>query len=119
MYKRQFFYSRLDLVSRAALLLYPFVLTMLLGAPRLIFRAWKDHRLLQTIDGAERVLILGAGQAGEALVRDLRRTGRYDPIGFLDDAVGLRGTRLQGLPVLGKVEDLPRIARETPSLIHI
>ena len=108
-----FFYSRLDLVSRAALLLYPFALTILLGAPRLIFRAWKDHRLLQTIDGAERVLILGAGQAGEALVRDLRRTGRYDPIGFLDDAVGLRGTRLQGLPVLGKVEDLPRIARET------
>lgn len=108
-----FFYSRLDLVSRAALLLYPFGLTILLGAPRLIFRAWKDHRLLQTADGAERVLILGAGQAGEALVRDLRRTGRYDPIGFLDDAVGLRGTRLQGLPVLGKVEDLPRIARET------
>ncbi|GHB94613.1 polysaccharide biosynthesis protein [Thermomonas carbonis] len=108
-----FFYSRLDLVSRAALLLYPFALTILLGAPRLIFRAWKDHRLLQTADGAERVLILGAGQAGEALVRDLRRTGRYDPIGFLDDSVGLRGTRLQGLPVLGKVEDLPRIARET------
>ena len=108
-----FFYSRLDLVSRAALLLYPFVLTVLLGAPRLIFRAWKDHRLLQTADGAERVLILGAGQAGEALVRDLRRTGRYDPIGFLDDAVGLRGTRLQGLPVLGKVDDLRRIGRET------
>ncbi|HPM56731.1 MAG TPA: nucleoside-diphosphate sugar epimerase/dehydratase, partial [Thermomonas sp.] len=108
-----FFYSRLDLVSRAALLLYPFALTILLGAPRLIFRAWKDHRLLQTADGAERVLILGAGQAGEALVRDLRRTGRYDPIGFLDDSVGLRGTRLQGLPVLGKVDDLRRIARET------
>lgn len=108
-----FFYSRLDLVSRAALLLYPFVLTVLLGAPRLIFRAWKDQRLLQTAEGAERVLILGAGQAGEALVRDLRRTGRYDPIGFLDDAVGLRGTRLQGLPVLGKVDDIARIARET------
>ena len=108
-----FFYSRLDLVSRAALLLYPFVLTILLGAPRLIFRAWKDHRLLQTAEGAERVLILGAGQAGEALVRDLRRTGRYDPIGFLDDSVGLRGTRLQGLPVLGKIDDLRRIARET------
>ena len=108
-----FFYSRLDLVSRAALLLYPFVLTVLLGAPRLIFRAWKDHRLLQPGEGAERVLILGAGQAGEALVRDLRRLGRYDPIGFLDDAAQLRGTRLQGLPVLGRVGDVGRIARET------
>ncbi len=108
-----FFYSRLDLVSRVALLLYPFVLTLLLGAPRLIFRAWKDHRLLQAAEGAERVLILGAGQAGEALVRDLRRLGRYDPIGFLDDAAALRGTRLQGLPVLGRTPDVGRIARET------
>ncbi|GAB1407394.1 nucleoside-diphosphate sugar epimerase/dehydratase [Thermomonas brevis] len=108
-----FFYSRLDLVSRSALVLYPFLLTALLGAPRLIFRAWKDHRLQQATEGAERVLVLGAGQAGEALVRDLRRLGRYDPIGFLDDAAGLRGTRLQGLPVLGRTPDVARIARET------
>ena len=108
-----FFYSRLDLVSRAVLVLYPFVLTILLGTPRMVFRAWKDHRLQQATEGAERVLILGAGQAGEALVRDLRRLGRYDPIGFLDDAVGLRGTRLHGLPVLGRTADVARIARET------
>ncbi len=108
-----FFYSRLDLVSRAALLLYPFVLTVLLGAPRLVFRAWKDHSLQQAMEGAERVLILGAGQAGEALVRDLRRLGRYDPIGFLDDAASLRGTRLQGLPVLGGIPEVARIAKET------
>jgi FlaA1/EpsC-like NDP-sugar epimerase len=108
-----FFYSRLDLVSRAALLLYPFVLTMLLGAPRLIFRAWKDQRLLRSDETAERVLILGAGQAGEAVVRDLRRIGRYQPVGFVDDAAALRGTRLQGLPILGRLSDLGRIARET------
>ena len=108
-----FFYSRLDLVSRAALLLYPFVLTMLLGAPRLIYRAWKDQRLLRVDESAERVLILGAGQAGEALVRDLRRTGRYQPVGFLDDAKALRGSRLQGLPILGQVADVTHIARET------
>src|SRR5690606_17792335 len=108
-----FFYSRRDYVSRSALLLYPFVLTILLGAPRLIFRAWKDQRLLQSAEGAERVLILGAGQAGEALVRDLRRTGRYEPIGFLDDAAALRGMRLQGLPVLGRISEVTRIARET------
>ncbi len=108
-----FFYSRLDLVSRAALLLYPFVLTILLGAPRLIFRAWKDQRLLRSDESAERVLILGAGQAGEALVRDLRRIGRYQPVGFLDDAASLRGTRLQGLPILGRISDVGRITRET------
>lgn len=108
-----FLYSRMDLVSRAVLLLYPFALTLLLGAPRLIFRAWKDQRLLRSDETAERVLILGAGQAGEALVRDLRRIGRYQPIGFLDDAGALRGTRLQGLPILGRINDVARIARET------
>lgn len=108
-----FFYSRLDLVSRAALLLYPFVLTVLLGAPRLLFRAWKDQRLLRSDETAQRVLILGAGQAGEALVRDLRRIGRYQPVGFLDDAAALRGTRLQGLPILGRINEVGRIARET------
>ena len=114
-----FFYSRLDLVSRAALLLYPFVLTLLLGIPRLLFRAWKDQSTLRKEEGAERVLILGAGQAGEALVRDLRRTGRYEPVGFLDDAGALRGTRLQGLPVLGKIEDVTRIARETAARLLV
>lgn len=108
-----FFYSRLDLVSRIALLLYPFVLTVLLGGPRLLYRAWKDHGLQHAREGAERVLILGAGQAGEALVRDLRRLGHYDPIGFLDDAAPLRGSRLQGLPVLGKIDDVVSISRET------
>ena len=114
-----FFYSRLDLVSRAALLLYPFVLTLLLGIPRLLFRAWKDQSTLRKEEGAERVLILGAGQAGEALVRDLRRTGRYEPVGFLDDAGALRGTRLQGLPVLGKIEDVTRIARESAARLLV
>lgn len=114
-----FFYSRLELVSRAVLLLYPFALSMLLGAPRLIFRAWKDHNRLQAREGAERVLILGAGQAGEALVRDLRRLGSYEPIGFLDDAASLRGTRLQGVPVLGKIADVARITRETAAQLLV
>ena len=105
--------------SRAALLLYPFVLTVLLGAPRLIFRAWKDHSLQQAVEGAERVLILGAGQAGEALVRDLRRLGQYDPIGFLDDAVKLRGSHLHGVPVLGKIEEVARIAPETAAKLLV
>ena len=108
-----FLYNRLMLVPRTVLLLYPLVLTALLGMPRLLYRAWKDHQRTRSDQTALRVLILGAGQAGETLVRDLRRTGSYNPVGFLDDAASLRGTYLQGLPVLGKVEDAERIAPET------
>src|SRR5690606_27465334 len=97
----------------SVLLLYPLLLTAMLGMPRLLYRAWKDHSIARTDKASIRVLILGAGQAGETLVRDLRRAGAYDPVGFLDDAAKLRGSRLQGIPVLGKVEDVARIAPET------
>ena len=108
-----FLYNRLHQVPRSVLLLYPLLLTALLGMPRLLYRAWKDHSIARTDKATIRVLILGAGQAGETLVRDLRRAGAYDPVGFLDDAAKLRGSQLQGVPVLGRVEDVVRIAPET------
>ncbi|GAA3918850.1 polysaccharide biosynthesis protein [Luteimonas lutimaris] len=114
-----FLYTRLDLVPRSVLLLYPIVLTALLGMPRLLYRTWKDHGLARTDKAALRVLILGAGQAGETLVRDLRRAGAYQPVGFLDDAAKLRGSHLQGLPVLGRIEDVDKIAPETAAKLLV
>ncbi len=101
------FNRRLDQVPRSVLLL------------RLVYRAWKDHQIARTDKAALRVLILGAGRAGETLVRDLRRTGAYVPVGFLDDAAKLRGSRLQGVPVLGRVEDVARIAPETAAQLLV
>ena len=65
------------------------------------------------ISRSSRVLIMGAGRAGEALVRELRRTGVYQPVAFLDDAGRLHGSKLQGVPVLGGLEDAAAVARET------
>jgi len=114
-----FLYNRLDMVPRTVLVLYPLVLMGLLGAPRLLYRAWKDSRIDRGNKASVRILILGAGHAGEALVRDLRRFGTYQPVGFIDDAVRLRGTRLQGVPVLGRVQDLAEIARETAAKLLV
>ncbi|MEP6634603.1 MAG: nucleoside-diphosphate sugar epimerase/dehydratase, partial [Luteimonas sp.] len=91
----------------------------LLGMPRLLYRSWKDHGLAHTDKAALRVLILGAGQAGEALVRDLRRAGAYQPVGFLDDAAKLRGSHLQGVPVLGRIDEVARIAPETAAKLIV
>src|SRR5690606_20540846 len=112
-----FLYNRLELVPRSVLMMYPIVLTALLGMPRLLYRAWKDQQRMRSDQGGVRVLILGAGQAGETLVRDLRRMGTYNPVGFLDDAGKLRGSYLQGLPVLGSVAEVERIAPETAAEI--
>lgn len=114
-----FLYNRLETVPRAVLVLYPIVLAALLGAPRLVYRAWKDAQSDERRKASTRVLILGAGQAGEALVRDLRRFGTYQPVGFLDDAARLRGSKMHGVPVLGRIEELPEIARETAAQLVV
>ena len=114
-----FVYNRLDLVPRTVLVTYPLLLAALLGMPRLLYRAWKDHGSARTSQSAVRVLILGAGQAGETLVRDLRRTGAYDPVGFLDDAPKLRGSQLQGMPVLGRIDEVDKVAPEVAAKLLV
>jgi len=108
-----FLYDRLLGVPRSVLVLYPGLLALLLGAPRLIYRYWKDSRneLLkdQTV---KRVLIVGADRAGEVLSRDLRRDNRYAVVGFVDDKPGLRGASINGHPVLGRFDQLPQLAPE-------
>lgn len=108
-----FLYSRLAGVPRSVLLIYPVMLCVLLGAPRLAYRYWKDSRVdLFQATPAKRVLILGAGRAGETLARDLRRDAHYEPVGFVDDSAQLSGAKVHGIPVLGEMKSLARLARE-------
>jgi FlaA1/EpsC-like NDP-sugar epimerase len=102
-------------LPRSVLALYPFALVLLLGTPRMLYRFWKDSRYGggPAFSEARRVLILGAGRAGETLVRDLRREGRLRPVGFLDDNRALRGAKLHGVPVLGELDILQQVARES------
>src|SRR5574337_1074339 len=107
-----FLYNRLEGVPRSVLLLYPGLLALLLGTPRLAYRYWKDSRTdLLKGQVAKRVLIVGADRAGEVLSRDLRRDSRYAVVGFVDDRPSLRGASINGHPVLGRFDQLPELAR--------
>ena len=115
-----FLVNRLDMVPRSALVLYPIVLVVLLGGPRLLYRTWKDGRdAVDPQHAAIRVLILGAGRSGEALVRDMARDRRYLPVGFLDDDVRLQGAKVHGVPVLGTLDALVDLARETDARLIV
>lgn len=114
-----FLYNRLQGVPRTVLVLYPMALLALLGLPRLSYRAWKDTASSGQHGIAVPILILGAGRAGEALIRDLRRSGAYSPVGILDDASRLRGTRVHGVPVLGKIDYAPMFAREVAAKLIV
>ncbi len=97
-----------------AVLLYPGLLFLALGLPRMCYRFWKDSNLPDrvTADHLKRVLVLGAGRSGALLERELRHRGALNVIGFLDDDQRLRGAQVHGIPVLGTIDKLPRIARE-------
>jgi len=114
-----FSYRRLNGIPMSVLAIYPFALAALLGGPRLLYRAWKDHQSIHSDARARRVLVLGAGHAAEALVKDLRRSGDYEPVGLLDDSPHLKGAKLQGIPILGTISDVASVARETAAKLLV
>ena len=62
--------------------------------------------------GSKRVLVVGAGEAGSLLVREMTRapTG-FRPVGFIDDDLTKLKTRVHGVPVLGRTTDIRDIAQ--------
>ena len=64
-------------------------------------------------EGRKKILIVGAGDAGEMLMREIVRThaAKYEPVGFVDDSRMKLGERIHGLPVLGKIERVPEIVQ--------
>lgn len=75
---------------------------------------WQPDEIgfLPTVHPGLRTLVVGAGEAGRTLARDLRRVDSFGlaPIGFLDDDPTLRIVRR--LPVLGQLKDLLRVCAE-------
>lgn len=98
-------------IPRSVFPLYAMILIISLCGARLLMRSlWEHHNKLSESNVAKRVLIIGAGQAGESLVRDLKRTQSYQPIGFIDDNVSKRGMEVHGIRVLGATRDLAELA---------
>ncbi len=62
----------------------------------------------------ERALIVGAGDAGELMLRDLTRSAQKNlvVIGLVDDDPGKQGMRIHGVPVIGTLSAIPRLTRE-------
>jgi FlaA1/EpsC-like NDP-sugar epimerase len=104
-----FMTTRLEWVPRSVIPVYLILLVGLLGGPRLLYR-WAKDSYLESQAG-HGVLIIGAGRAGEMLLRDLFHDPehRYHPVGFLDDDPSKTGREIHGVRVLGPCEALPQV----------
>lgn len=96
---------------RSVIIIDSIILIMMSGGVRLFVRMYYDYRRQ---DSGKRILIFGAGCAGEMLLREIRnnRALNYRVLGFMDDNLRKKGLNIQGIPILGTKRDLKRIARE-------
>lgn len=100
-----------------SVLVIDFAFTLIgLGGIRLSKRAVR-HAFTRTRgsqgNGGRRTLIVGAGEAGEQLVRGIlreKKTGFW-PVGFVDDDPVKKGLLIHGVPVLGPKERLADLIR--------
>ena len=101
-----FLVTRMEGVPRSVFPLYGLLLMTLLGSSRMLVRWSKDRRVYH--GEASRVLIVGAGKAGEMLVRDLLRSRDecYELVGFVDDNRMKQGREIHGIRVLGSSEEI-------------
>ena len=62
----------------------------------------------------KKVLVVGAGNSGERVVREMKTRSEYhrQPIGFVDDQVALLNQRIHGVKVLGTLGDLPKLVEK-------
>jgi UDP-GlcNAc:undecaprenyl-phosphate GlcNAc-1-phosphate transferase len=107
------FAFRFEGFSRAVFVLDAMFFFLMLAGSRVAFRLFRQL-LPAPSAGGRRVLIYGAGDAGELLLREMRNNLRlqYTPIGFVDDDPFKKGKVIHGLRVFGGNGHLRRICEE-------
>jgi len=99
-------------VPRTVLILYPLALIFLMAGSRFTYRIWKEHRLYSPLAAlGEPVLILGAGEAGARLTKELAHSRQWRVVGLLDDDPAKQGRMLRNVSVLGPLSELPTFSR--------
>ena len=100
------------LVPRSVFLIAPLLLAGAMCGSRLLYRAWKERRLLGVVrhPDAQPVIVLGAGTSASGLLRDLANSGQWRVVALLDDDTRKHGGAIHGVKVLGTLERAGELA---------
>ena len=87
-----------------------FLIGILIGT-RIVYRLFRDNQVRR--GKGKRILIVGAGAAGDMLAKDIRRNQEldYDIVGFIDDDPAKKGREIQGVRVLDRCASIGSLAR--------
>lgn len=98
--------ERLSYVPRSVFILYVLILAALMCGSRLFYRLIKERHF--STKSGRKVVILGAGAAGEQIIRDLRRNhpNRYNIVAFLDDDPSKIGRQIHRVPIVASPDVL-------------
>ena len=100
------------LVPRSLTLLDGILTFVLIGGIRFSIRAAeRKNQQSKNFYRRDRVLIVGAGDAGVSILQEMRRNPKlgFNPVAFIDDNARKKGLNIQGLPVVGNRYEIPEI----------
>ena len=110
-----FVLTRLETLPRSTLLINGFVLTALLGAPRLGYRLFKDRGLDHIFERGKHqsvpVLLISAKDGADTFIREMMRNPRavYRVVGVVADTPSRVGREIYRVPVLGTIDSLEAV----------
>jgi FlaA1/EpsC-like NDP-sugar epimerase len=100
-------------IPRSVIVLSPVLVLLAVGGTRAVYRAWRESKAPRAANGQRRKLfVLGVGDPGARLLRELAASAQWQVVGAFDDRRETHGREVHGVPVLGSLADVERLARE-------
>mgnify|MGYP001243185792 CR=1 FL=1 len=111
-----FLLARLEAIPRSSVVIAWAFLVVLLAAPRAVYRMYRNQRDTRRKrskgrGAARRVILVGAGDNAEMFLKTITERGgsSFDVLAIVDERGRRTGRFIRGVPILGTLEQLPRI----------
>ncbi|TCS83353.1 polysaccharide biosynthesis protein [Tepidibacillus fermentans] len=102
-----------NIIPRSIFLISFFIMTIAIGGSRLAWRLFHDRFFLGDLkQGDRRTLVVGAGDAGALVIKELRNTTHFYPVAMIDDDPEKLGLEILGVPIVGNRNDIPKIVKQ-------
>jgi FlaA1/EpsC-like NDP-sugar epimerase len=85
----------------------------LLAGVRLLSRVFTES-ISAVVGSRRKVMLIGAGSAAQIIIREIHRWNSHEVVGCVDDDESKLGVKLQGVPVIGIVDQLPSLLAMQP-----